>query len=98
METLDAQIFSLTDQAATTVLELALRRAGLTPDPFSADHSHNQLRACSGREGLNLTGVSPGVPIARFRHVAIPQLVLGNHTCFAWRTRPGCLEDLELLR
>src|SRR4029077_12609135 len=55
-------------------------------------------RTCSGREGLNLTGVSPVVPMARFRHVAIPQLVVGNHTCFAWRTRPGCLEDLELLR
>src|SRR5712692_7962007 len=41
-------------------------------------------RACSGREGLNLTGASPVVPIARFRHVAIPQCVVGNHTFFAW--------------
>jgi hypothetical protein len=38
------------------------------------------------------------VPIARFRHVAIPQFVTGNRTFFAWRTRPGCLEDLALLR
>jgi len=53
---------------------------------------------CSGREGLNLTGESPVVPIARFRHVAIPQFVVGNHTFFAWRTRPGCPEDFELLR
>ena len=53
---------------------------------------------CSGREGLNLTGASPVVPIARFRHVAIPQFVVGNHTFFAWRTRPGCPEDFELLR
>ena len=55
-------------------------------------------RACSGREGLNLAGASPVVPIARFRHVAIPQFVTGNRTFFAWRTRPGCLEDVELLR
>jgi hypothetical protein len=54
--------------------------------------------ACSGREDLNLTGASPVVPIARFRHVAIPQCVVGNHTFFAWRTRPGCPEDFALLR
>jgi len=44
METLDAQIFSLTEQAAIAALELVLRRAGLTPDPFAADHPHDQLR------------------------------------------------------
>ena len=55
-------------------------------------------RACSGREGLNLTGASPVVPIARFRYVAIPQFVVGNHTFSAWCKRPGCPEDLELLR
>jgi hypothetical protein len=53
---------------------------------------------CSGREGLNLTGASPVVPIARFRHVAIPQFVMGNHTFFAWCQRSGCPEDGELLR
>src|SRR5713101_7001720 len=56
------------------------------------------LPDCSGREGLNLAGESPVVPIARFRHVAIPQFVVGNHTFFAWRTRPGGPEDVELLR
>jgi len=55
-------------------------------------------RACSGREGLNLAGESPVVPIARFRHVAIPQFVVGNHTFIAWCKRPGCPEDLEPLR
>jgi len=45
METLDAQILSLTEQAATATLELVLRRAGLTPDPFATDHPHEQLRA-----------------------------------------------------
>ena len=60
--------------------------------------NHRLYPACSGREGLNLTGASPVVPIARFRHVAIPQFVLGNRTFFAWRTRPGCLEDVALLR
>jgi len=44
METLDVQILSLTEQAATAALELVLRRAGLTPDPFAADHPHDQLR------------------------------------------------------
>jgi hypothetical protein len=57
-----------------------------------------QRRACSGREGLNLAGVSPVVPIARFRHVAIPQFVVGNHTFMAWCKRPGCLEDFAPLR
>jgi hypothetical protein len=55
-------------------------------------------RACSGREGLNRAGESPVVPIARFRHVAIPQFVAGNHTFMAWRKRPGCPEDFEPLR
>jgi len=57
-----------------------------------------QEHACSGREGLNLTGASPVVPMARFRHVAIPQFVTGNRTFFAWCTWPGCLEDVALLR
>jgi hypothetical protein len=54
--------------------------------------------ACSGREGPNLAGESPAVSIARFRHVAIPQFVLGNHTSIAWCIRPGCPEAVELLR
>jgi len=45
METLDTQILSLTEQAATTAPELVLHRAGLTPDPFAADHPYDQLRA-----------------------------------------------------
>jgi hypothetical protein len=56
------------------------------------------VRACSGREGLNLTGASPVVPIARFRHVAIPQFEVGNHTFMAWCKRPDCPEDFEPLR
>src|SRR5207253_6083082 len=70
---------------------------GAYVDLLAQTHAEHR-RACSGREGLNLTGASPVVPIARFRHVAIPQFVLGNHTFFAWRKRPGCPEDLELLR
>ena len=30
---------------------------------------------CSGRQGRNPAGESPAVPIARFRHVAIPQFL-----------------------
>jgi hypothetical protein len=45
METLDAQLLSLTEQAATTAPELVLRRAGLMLDPFAADHPYDQLRA-----------------------------------------------------
>jgi hypothetical protein len=56
METLDAQILSLTDQAATAALELALYRAGLTPDPFATDHPHDQLRAALHHTDL----LSPG--------------------------------------
>jgi len=55
-------------------------------------------RTCSGREGLNLAGASPVVPMARCRHVAIPQFEVGNHTFMAWCQRPGCSEDLEPLR
>ena len=55
-------------------------------------------RTCSGRKGLNLAGESPVVSIARFRHVAIPQFVMGNHTGIAWRKLPGCSEDFALLR
>ena len=53
---------------------------------------------CSGREGLNLAGASPVVPMARCRHVAIPQSVVGNHTFMAWCKRPGCPEDCVPLR
>jgi len=73
-----------------------MRQGGTCHIPTSS--CAEQRRACSGREGLNLTGESPVVPIARFRHVAIPQFVVGNHTFFAWRKRPGCPEDFELLR
>jgi len=43
----------------------------------------------SGRQGLNLAGESPAMPIARFRYVAIPQFVQGNRTLIAWCKRPG---------
>ena len=42
-----------------------------------------------------LAGANPVVPIALFRHVAIPQFVLGNHTGFAWCKRPGCPEEFR---
>jgi len=32
----------------------------------------------SGRQGRNPAGESPAMPVARFRHVAIPQFVMGN--------------------
>ena len=62
METLDAQILSLTEQAATTALELVLRRAGLTPDPFAADHPHDQLRAALHHTDLLSPGDIPAQP------------------------------------
>ena len=45
----------------------------------------------SGRQGLNLAGESPVASIARFRCVAIPRFVLGNHMFIAWCKRPSCL-------
>ena len=40
---------------------------------------HNEVNTtmvyCSGRQGLNLAGESPVIPIARFGYVAIPQFV-----------------------
>src|SRR5712691_6459107 len=83
---------------ARSTLHRAIRAGRLSVDPDGHIDTAELLRACSGREGLNLTGESPVVPIARFRHVAIPQFVVGNHTFFAWRTRPGCPEDFALLR
>ncbi len=43
----------------------------------------------SSRQGRNPAGESPAVPIARFRHVAIPRPMLGNQMGIAWRKRPG---------
>ena len=62
METLDAQILSLTEQDATAVLELVLRRSGLTPDPFAADHPHDQLRAALHHTDLLSTRDIPAQP------------------------------------
>jgi hypothetical protein len=62
METLDAQILSLTEQDATAVLELVLRRSGLTPDPFAADHPHDQLRAALHHPDLLSTRDIPAQP------------------------------------
>jgi hypothetical protein len=62
METLDAQILSLTEQDATAVLELVLRRSGLTPDPFAADHPHDQLRAALYHTDLLSTRDIPAQP------------------------------------
>ena len=62
METLDVQTISLTDQAAAAALELVLRRAGLTPDPFAADHPHDQLRAALHHTDLLSPGDIPAQP------------------------------------
>jgi hypothetical protein len=62
METLDAQILSLTEQDATAVLELVLRRSGLTSDPFAADHPHDQLRAALHHPDLLSTRDIPAQP------------------------------------
>jgi len=50
----------------------------------------------SGRQGLNLAGESPAIPIARFGYVAIPQFVKGNLTSIAWCKRPGRPRDVML--
>jgi hypothetical protein len=62
METLDSQIFSLTDQAATATLELVLRRAGLAPDPLAADHPYDQLRVTLHHTELLAPGDIPARP------------------------------------
>ncbi len=49
----------------------------------------------SSRQGRNPAGESPAVPIARFRHVAMPQLMLGNRMSPAWCKRPGRPVDFE---
>ncbi|MHC4597128.1 MAG: hypothetical protein ACYS19_19555 [Planctomycetota bacterium] len=46
----------------------------------------------SGRQGCNPAGESPVVPAARFRHVVMPHLGMGNHPGDAWCKRPGCPE------
>ncbi|KKK82081.1 hypothetical protein LCGC14_2806960, partial [marine sediment metagenome] len=51
---------------------------------------------CSGRECRNPAGESPVTPIARFRRVAIPQFMMGNHMFIAWRKSPSCPKDSEL--
>ena|SRR3990170_5295926 len=44
----------------------------------------------SSRQGCNLAGESPAVTIARFSHVAMPQLGAGNEPSYAWCIRPSC--------
>jgi hypothetical protein len=44
----------------------------------------------------NSAGESPAVPIARFRHVVIPHLGMGNHPGDAWCKRPGRPRHLEV--
>ena len=43
----------------------------------------------SSRQGCNLAGESPAVPIAHVGHVAMPHPGLGNHLGDAWCIRPG---------
>ena len=43
----------------------------------------------SSRQGRNPAGESPVVPVARFRHVAMPHLGMGNHPGDAWCKWPG---------
>ena len=51
---------------------------------------HRGLRAGgSSRQGRSPAGESPAMSIARFRHVAIPQVMVGNRMAFAWCKRPG---------
>ena len=71
-------------------------RLGYTSDRINPQQAKERFEEllhhvwCSGRQGLNLAGESPVIPIARFGYVAIPQFVLGNHTSIAWAKRPGC--------
>ena len=53
-----------------------------------------RTRSGSGRQGRNPAGESPAVPIARFRHVAMPHLGMGNHPGDAWCKRLGCPEHI----
>ena len=50
--------------------------------------------AGSSRQGWNLAGESPVMSIARFRHVAIPHLRVGNQLSYAWSKRPSCPVDI----
>ena len=53
---------------------------------------------CSGRQGHNPVSESLIVPVARFRHVAIPQLRNGNILFIARCKGPGCPVDSESQR
>jgi len=48
----------------------------------------------SGGQGCNPAGEIPVVPVARFRHVVMLHLGMGNHPGDAWCKRPGCPERI----
>jgi hypothetical protein len=58
------------------------------PPPTGARASDLSRRG--SRQCPNPAGESPVMSVARFRHVAIPQVMLGNHRIYAWSKRPGC--------
>ena len=75
METLDAQILPLTEQAATTAPELVLCRAGLTPDPFAADHPYDQLQMLPlGLPNSSGANGSFGFSMSRLPHISLKRL------------------------
>jgi len=75
---------------AATVEPMNVFRVAVMKNAVKVILVHNHPSGGSGRQGLNLAGANPAILIARFRYVAIPQFVYGNHTSIAWCKRPGC--------
>jgi hypothetical protein len=64
-----------------------------TEEPYEGN-LHVRVCGCSGRKGHNPAGGSPAMSIARFRHVAMPRFMMGNHMFIAWCISPGRLREM----
>jgi len=60
---------------ATTVEPMNVYRFAVVKNAVKVVLAHNHPSGGSGRQGLNLAGAYPAIPIARFRYVAIPPFV-----------------------
>ena len=73
------------------VARMETSRAGIGRSQGRLDKEgrRGRIGKWSSRQGRNPAGESPALPIARFRQVAMPQVMTGNCMINAWCKRPG---------
>ena len=84
-----ARVASVPCAVVDPVARMETPRTGIGRSPGRLHIRGGRIGKWSSRQGRNPVGESPTLPIARFRQVAMPQVMTGNCMINAWCKRPG---------